>query len=561
VDESLVKNHNGYSAHSVTLRDLLTVGFRHRRLMMLAFMGVLSGAILAAVVQPNRYESAMKILVKRDRLDPVVTSQAAGLQQLSGQVSEEELNSEVELLRGRELLERVVLACDLYQKHGTGFTAFGRVSPAEDTDPTTRNQPDLDKTHRKAPGVANDLTTAPRLTSRKSDPDFFRDDVAPPRKPTAGEGAQLEGAVRTLEKKLTVGVVRKTNLIAVNYESPNPKMAARVLTQLANLYLERHVAVHRQSGAFVFFQRGMEQQREELNEAEARLVDFTRREGVVSAPVEKEAALQKLAEFKVSLKQTEASIAETQQRVRVLQSEAASIPTRMVTQVRNADDGVLLSQLRSTLLGLEQRRTMLLGKFQPGYKAVRVVETQIAQSRAALAAAENSKLRDETTDRDPTYEWVKAELAKAKADLAGLHARAQATALTVQSYGENAQRLEQKEVVQEGLVRSVKAAEQNYLLYLQKEEEARTSDALDRGRILNVAVAEAPNVPSVPANHRSRTVFAGVFLALLLSVGSAFTSEYLCTTFRTPSEIESVLNIPVLAAIPRDKSGGQTFLS
>ena len=423
-------------------------------------------------------------------------------------MTEEELNSEVELLKSRDLLEKIVLACDLQHQSDS---AWSRV------------------------------LAAIRVHEGSGTPE---------------KDARIARAVLTLEKELKVEVVKKTNLIAVNYESRDPELAARVLTMLANLYLEKHVAVHRPPGAFDFFQQETQQYRKGLADAEARLVDFTHGGTVVSAQLEKEVALQKLAEFDATLTQTEAAIAETEQRIGILQEQAASIPTRMVTQVRNADDATLLSQLRSNLLTLELKRTELLEKFEPSYRPVQEVEAQIAQTRAALAVAEKSQLHEETTDRDPTYEWVREELAKAKADLAGLQARAKATALTVRSYQENARSLEQKEIVQDDLIRTVKATEENYLLYLRKEEEARISDALDRRRILNVAIAEAATVPLLPSNHRSLTVLFGLLLAALTSVGLAFGSEYLDPTFRTPDEVRSFLNIPVLATMPQNGKNG-----
>ena len=51
---------------------------------------------------------------------------------------------------------------------------------------------------------------------------------------------------------------------------------------------------------------------------------------------------------------------------------------------------------------------------------------------------------------------------------------------------------------QDDLVRDVKTAEDNYLLYLRKREEARISDALDSKRIVNVSIAEAATVPALP---------------------------------------------------------------
>jgi uncharacterized protein involved in exopolysaccharide biosynthesis len=510
MDEPIFSNHDGNGVHTPTLRDLFAIIFRHRRLMALSFFGIFLGAILAAVLQPNRYEAGMKILVKRERVDPPVTSEASAQLQFAVAVTEEDLNSEVELLKSRDMLEKVVLACDLQQQSRSEMS--------------------------RLLGVISGHMVAE----------------------TPEKDAQIARAVDTLEKKLSVEVVKKTNLIEVKYESPDPELAGRVLTVMTNLYLEKHLAVHRPPGAFDFFQQATQQYRKGLADAEARLVDFTHGGKVVSAKLEKEVALQKLGEFEGTLKQTHAAIAETQQRIRVLQQQAATIPTRMVTQVHNADDGTLLSQIRSNLLTLEQKRIELLWKFEPSYRSVQEVEDQIAQTRVTLAAAEKSQLHDETTDRDPTYEWVREELAKAKADLASLQARAEATSLTVRSYRENARSLEQNEVTQDDLIRTVKATEENYLLYLRKEEEARISDELDRKRIINVAVAEAATVPSLPSNHRSMVVLVGLFLASLTSVGLAFASDYLDPTFRTPDELSSFLNTPVLATIAQNGENAGT---
>ena len=107
---------NGNGVHPLTLRDFVAIAFRHRRLMVLSFSGILLGAILAALLQPNRYEARMEILVKRERVDPVVTPEASAQAQPSPAVTAEELNSEVELLKSRDMLEKVVLACDLQKQ-------------------------------------------------------------------------------------------------------------------------------------------------------------------------------------------------------------------------------------------------------------------------------------------------------------------------------------------------------------------------------------------------------------------------------------------------------------
>jgi uncharacterized protein involved in exopolysaccharide biosynthesis len=497
-----LRNNDAAVDHSPTIRDFVAIVFRHKKVMALSFVGILLGATLVALLQPNRYQAQMKILVKRERIDPVVTPQASAISPVAVPVTEEDLNSEVELLKSQDLLEKVVLACGLER--------------------------------RSNPASAKSKPTSEALE----------------------QGVAIEKAVRVLEKQLKVDVVNKTNLIAVEYESADSRLAAQVLSTLGSLYLEKHVVVHRPPGTLDFFEQETERYRKGLADGEAHLADFTN-DGTVSARLEKEAALQKLAEFEATEWQTQQAIGETRRRIKTLETQASSTPTRIVTQVRNSDDGILLSGLRSNLLNLELKRTELLEKFEPGYRLVREVDDQIAQTRSALTAAEKSTLRDETTDQDPTYEWVRAELAKARADLAGLQAKAEVASRTVRAYRENARILAQKEIVQEDLFRTVKVGADNYMLYLQKKEEARISEALDRRRIINVAIAEAPTAPSLPSNRRYFTVLLGFLLATLMSVGTAFVAEYADSTFRTPDEVRLYLNIPVLASMSSIAKNGK----
>jgi uncharacterized protein involved in exopolysaccharide biosynthesis len=221
--------------------------------------------------------------------------------------------------------------------------------------------------------------------------------------------------------------------------------------------------------------------------------------------------------------------------------------------VRTLDNPQLMEKLKSTLLELELKRSELLTKFEPSYRPVQEVEQQIAHTRDAIAAAEKAPLRDETTDTDPTYEALRAELAKSNTDLAALQTRETATASMVRSYRANSQRLDQQEVLQEDMLRSAKANEENYLLYLRKQEEARISDALDRQRISNVLVAEAASVPFKPQRYRLVFVMIGGLFAALASVTLAFVMDRWDPSFRTPQEVQDFLGSPVLAAFPKSE--------
>jgi hypothetical protein len=119
-------------------------------------------------------------------------------------------------------------------------------------------------------------------------------------------------------------------------------------------------------------------------------------------------------------------------------------------------------------------------------------------------------------------------------------------------------------VDQQDLIRTAKADEDAYLLYLRKREEARIGDALDQQRILNVAIVEPPVAPALP-NQSVFTYFVLAFgLSVAFSLGLCFAAEYVDPTVRTPDEAKKLLGLPVLAWLPASKPellNPQTFRS
>src|SRR5260370_19958176 len=98
---------------SATLRELATVLFRQGIL----FTGV-SGLVFALAIvyacAGASYRAHARVLVRRARADPPVTAQQNAPPDFSRvEVTEEELNSEVELLNDNDVVRRVVEANDL----------------------------------------------------------------------------------------------------------------------------------------------------------------------------------------------------------------------------------------------------------------------------------------------------------------------------------------------------------------------------------------------------------------------------------------------------------------
>ena len=134
--------------------------------MIICFVAVLVGSIVASLVEPTFYESHMQMLVKRERVDPIVSSDPNPMSQNAQPLTEEELQSEVELFRSEDSLRSAVTKVGL-NAPGRRFWFFNR--------------------HSGASSPSN-----------------------------------VALAARRLAKDLTVSVVKKTNLIDARYSSEDP---------------------------------------------------------------------------------------------------------------------------------------------------------------------------------------------------------------------------------------------------------------------------------------------------------------------------------------------------
>ena len=61
--EPISTNGHGHRSYSFTARDVVAIGFRHQRVMILCFVGVVLGVLLSAVFLPTKYRAETKLLV------------------------------------------------------------------------------------------------------------------------------------------------------------------------------------------------------------------------------------------------------------------------------------------------------------------------------------------------------------------------------------------------------------------------------------------------------------------------------------------------------------------
>ena len=185
-----------------TLRDLLTPIFRRWRFTLGCFLLVVIAGISYVLLTGPQYTSRMAILVSRERQDPLVSAQdSKELIANPNPISDEEVNSEVELLQSPDLLRKVVTET----------------------------------------GLAD---AKPNFIS------WLRDSLLGKRTPEQ----RTDQAVKALAKKLKIEVVIKTNVIDVSYTSANAKRSHAVVASLEKNFEIKEADVHRPSGTSTFFE-------------------------------------------------------------------------------------------------------------------------------------------------------------------------------------------------------------------------------------------------------------------------------------------------------------------
>jgi uncharacterized protein involved in exopolysaccharide biosynthesis len=481
-----------------TLRDLLAPIFRRKRLLVLIFCGVMAGTGVGAFILANSHKASMEILVNHDRTDPSVSSMSVPGQATSTTISDAVIGSEIELLKSPDLLTQVVIANRLHEDERRSFTHYFH--------------------------------------------------------PGADDAFYIARATEHLQGRLDIQAVPKTFLIQVSYTRGSPKLAYNVLQTLGKLYLERHNAVHRPQGSYAFFASETEKYQQALADSEARLANFTKTTGIAAPDLQRAEMSQKVVDSIAALHIAQQTIAGEKHRIQDVKDRMKITPERSLNIEAIESAQALMQQLQSELLSDEIKKSQLLMKYEPSYPLVVEADQEIEMTKAAIVSAAKKQYINQTTDRDPTYELMREDIAKTEADLAFHQATAGALGYTIHSLQAQMVDLDQNALQLSDLNRQVKANEANYLLYLSKREQERTSDALDEKHFANVAIAVPPVLPILPLIGPVLIMFVGLVLAAFVSAGAAFVAEYLNPSLRTPDEVLEVLRIPVLASVPKQSA-------
>ena len=457
--------------------------FRAKRLIVLCFVTIFALVLLYLAIRPERYEAHMSFLIRNERAEPLVGSDPHQNSMQLPDITEENLNSEVELLSSSEVLRQVVLNCDL--------------------------------THGKH----------------------------------ANQAAAIESATRTLSKTLKITPVRNSSVIDVTYQSHDRELARNVLAQLAQVYLQKRMYLHTASQAGSYFDTETQQAQDDLKNSEAERAAFLSQNGYEGLPQQLQLGLQYVQDLKSQVDGTEASLGETEGRLRQVAADRHITPMRIPTQQHSANNPFAVQQMMTTLVTLENRKTELLTKFKPGDRQIAQVDQEMRNTSQSLAQMQTMRPQENVTDANPAWQALDAEANKLNQERTGLERRRDQLLAQLNQEQSRLRKMETDSVRASDLERKVKIAADKYDLYQNKAVATRIADGLDARDISNVVLVSEPVVPAIPEASRIN-LLTGFLLALFVSLSVGFFSQMLSEKLYGPAEIEEEIGIPVMATIP-----------
>ena len=399
--------------------------------------------------------------------------------------------------------------------------------------------------------------------------------IVPPKTP--GETNRNEAAAQ-ITKGLNVGVPKRSSVIVVTYRHSDPEIARKVLAEVVERYLERHLEVHRGAASFDLLTRQTDQLRSELNATETQLQDLKRKAGVVTLIEGRQRVTDEISRLEKSILDSEAEFAghlarltETEKLAKGSSSNTNtntnSPATNATYQVEAAvlEDYVALAERISVL---KPSLTSMLVHYKEGHPEVQLLQRQIAEaigrkktleakypallSSPIVAAATSPTAGRDNAALDPLTERVQ---------MAALDARLKILRAGLEKFQKEAATIDAEESQITQLDRKREQLLTNYRYFSENLEKARVDAQLDPAKMPNISKVQEPSLPVKVASRLIKVVpglavaglFFGIAWALLLDLA-------VDQRIRRPIEIESRLRIPLLLSIPFVEHNGASHL-
>jgi polysaccharide biosynthesis protein PslE len=518
--------------------DFVRIFYRHRRAALIFFASVMAATVLYVLIVPRQYRSEAKLFVRIGRenvgLD-ATTTLGQGSPVTSLPVSrEEEINTVVAILESRGLLEKVVDA----------------IGPATVLDPIT--YPLRESGHANGKSTTGQAGASPAPENGQDSSSALQ----PLWRVLEHLGLKSplslrEKAVVALRKHLGIEAAKKSNVIILSHDGPSPKVSQQIVSKLVDFYLDEHVRMNRTPRAHQFLKEQATALKSQLTAQEDQLRGLKNATGLASPADQRQNLVLRIGRLLDDLKTSEATAAATAAESKEIGERLADMKPTEVLQSAAGFPNLAGDGMRQQLYALQLKEKDLASRMTDEHPELKFVRQQIANAKKILDAQEPSRTQT-TVGPNRKYEELRLTQLKDQAQLASLRARGATLETQLADARREMQTLNGNEMRIGQVQRDIQILEGSYRKYADSLEQARIDESLERERISNINVAEAPTLNHEPIRPKALlTLVLGFALSLFGGLCLALAIEYFDHSLKTSDEIEHRLSLPVLASIPQ----------
>lgn len=494
------------SIPKISPRDIARVLFRRKAAILVFYASVILGATLFCFFWPPTYEAGVRFLVKHDREEPIISSDRESVRTISRQVvTEADLNTEMEILQSQTVLEQTARNLNL-EKLPQHWALRLLNLPFQ--------------------GVAHIYN----WYHNRPNPDAFTTSVV------------------RLRQKVFVIPQKKSSILEVYVQWNDPLFAAVILERLSDNYMAQHLAVTKRPDTQDFFPLQAEQKRQELDALEKKIEKIRPGATIDALRLQQDLYLRQIADFENQWRQTRTSRADAEAGVNAFDQELQNTPEHIVSEDRPLANDQALGLLKTRVLELRLRRTELLQKYLPSNRLVSENEKALKQAEDMLALEMSNPFKQQTTSINSVTQKLREDMSLDRSKIASLNALEEATKKELIGIDKQLNALNRDSLTIQKFERERRAAEAAYLQYLQRAEDARVEDEMNRRRLINVVPIEPVHPDYKPIKPNSKLILElALSVGLLLSLGFGFLLEHLDHRVKSERDIESFFAVPVLA--------------
>jgi uncharacterized protein involved in exopolysaccharide biosynthesis len=471
--------------------------FRRWKLITGVYLGIVVTAAFGIFVLPPVYRTAGKILLTTDRAQVSGNDRAPSLVR-TDDVSEGELNSQLQILRSRELIDSVL-------------ADMKPLKEAEDEPPQSDSW-----LARVLHGPATLIRTAYKR--------LHKIDNLKPDSPHYWQ-------TRDVLDRLETSNAHPSNIIDVGYTSSDPAWAQEFVNRLMQAYVEHHAKLQQITEAQDFFNQQSEILRQKLAASESELRAARERAGTLSG--QQAEVHERLNEFNAELSRAHIARAEQEKRMAFLEQTLAANRGRVATP---------------ELIELEAKRADLIGKYKPDSERVKDLDNQIDRLRKAMSGYDSFTAGPKG---DGAATNAATDLVGGRATLAALQGREAALAKEADEYKKKAEFLDSQSFDSARLERQVKLDEETYLSYVRSAEESRLSNAVEQSKLLRLRIIEEAPLPlEAVAPKKGRILVFALLGGLLLSTGLGLARDHFDSTVKSSADVRRYANLDTLVTLP-----------